>query len=81
MRYEPYGGAAFPRPIGNNGADNYEDREVNEAEQGMSLRDYFAARLLSGVRLTAECLDEDVQTNIAKAAYAIADAMLLERMR
>ena len=39
----PDGGPAFPKPIGNNGASHYEDREVSSEEVGMTLRDYFAA--------------------------------------
>lgn len=40
------GGQAFPRPIGNNGASDYQDREVSNEQVGMSLRDYFAAQAL-----------------------------------
>ena len=37
------GGPAFPRPIGNNGASEFVNREVSCEAEGMSLRDYFAA--------------------------------------
>jgi hypothetical protein len=35
--------AAFPRPVGNNGAAHFEDRYANEEQAGMTLREYFAA--------------------------------------
>jgi hypothetical protein len=37
------GGPAFPRPIGNNGYTHVEDIDSNSEQEGMSLRDYFAA--------------------------------------
>jgi hypothetical protein len=37
------GGPAFPRPLGNNGRPHFEDSEVSSDQEGMSLRDYFAA--------------------------------------
>ena len=53
---------------------------------GMSLRDYFAAKALAGMELTAEdnmgCGSFWYSASrLAKRAYSIADAMLAERDR
>jgi hypothetical protein len=34
---------AFPRPIGNSGAPDYQDREVNTEQEGVTIREYFIA--------------------------------------
>jgi len=60
------GGPAFPVA-----PDTYYHQE------GMTLRDYFAAKAMHGLYL-AEWPDVDMP-GIAKAAYAMADAMLAER--
>jgi hypothetical protein len=54
-------------------------------QQGMSLRDYFAVKALTGILPTsaAPCLrlpPEDCAL-VAKTAYGIADAMLAERAK
>lgn len=52
---------------------------------GMTLRDHFAGQMLVGavieVKLDApsELLTQEASARIAKAAYAVADAMLAER--
>ena len=61
MSYEKTGGPAFPVKMG-----CFED--------GMTLRDYFAAKAMLGF-ITAEVQQE----RIAKWAYEIADAMLAAR--
>jgi hypothetical protein len=58
------GGPAFP--VGN----------VN----GMSLRDYFAAKAMTGL-LTAEIVGEYSNEHVAEIAYLIADAMLEARQK
>lgn len=77
------GDPAFPRPATpNTGA---------LAQEGMSLRDYFAGQALvglivgidpspyvSGTRILKD-LDLDSATSAASRAYAYADAMLAER--
>jgi hypothetical protein len=71
---------AFPRPIGNNGADHYEDRDVNSDQEGMTLRDYFAGQALVGIlAATPNKIFHSSQAD-ASAAYKIADAMLAERV-
>lgn len=62
------GGPAFPRPI------SHTQGEVYEAQDGLSLRDYFAAKAITGM----------VEFNgdpkiMAEWAYKIADAMLSAR--
>jgi hypothetical protein len=56
--------AAFP--------DQYKD--------GMTLRDYFAAKAMTGL-LTAEIVGEYSNEHVAEIAYRIADAMMLARER
>jgi hypothetical protein len=77
------GGPAFPvaQVIGNNGLER-------QADDGMSLRDFFAAHAFDGaVRM---CMHPDAVTNdggplgprhMAQMAYEFADAMLTERAR
>ena len=65
------GGAAFPqsRQFDANG------NVISYESYGMSLRDYFAAAALQGIKWNGyERLD-----NSAQVAYALADAMLAER--
>ena len=44
------------------------------AQNGMTLRDYFAAKALTGI--AADSFEE-----VAKLAYQVADAMLTERAK
>lgn len=71
-----YGGPAFPRTYNGDG------------HNGMSLRDYFAAKAMpvvykdywEGVRLHEfSCDDETWPMNLALDAYRMADAMLAAR--
>jgi hypothetical protein len=59
--------AAFPRPF--SGTTQY-------AQDGMTLRDYFAAKAMQG--LLASEVNAPLKT-FAKQAYAVADAMLEAR--
>lgn len=45
---------------------------------GMSLRDYFAAKAMTGL-LTAEIVGEYSNEHVAEISYRIADAMLKAR--
>ena len=51
--------------------------------QGMTLRDYFAAKAMQGILAGDQpiCKDPDPTTIIAQVAYMIADAMLKERAK
>lgn len=75
------GGPAFPRPIGNNGATNWEDRDTSGEQVGMSLRDYFAGQALAGMLAAysgPECSFPE-QHMAASRAFEYADAMLSQR--
>jgi hypothetical protein len=52
--------------------------EENEKLNGMTLRDYFAAKAMTGL-LTAEIVGEYSNEHVAEIAYRIADAMLKAR--
>ena len=70
------GGAAFPRPAG----DYNGTKRGNGAQDGMSLRDYFAAKAMQG--MIAADVDFDIsKVEKAKYAYEMADAMLKERQK
>lgn len=47
-------------------------------QRGMTLRDYFAAKAMTGL-LTAEIVGEYSNEHVAEIAYRIADAMLKAR--
>lgn len=71
------GGSAFPRagypPVGNGEVD------------GMSLRDYFAAKAMQGMATSIDGMSMYVIIEsipvVASISYAIADAMLAERAK
>ena len=49
---------------------------VNETYSGMTLRDYFAAKVITGA---SQKVSAGSQSELAKRAYEIADAMLNQR--
>lgn len=73
------GGPAFPE-LGNVG---YNSEWQNES--GMTLRDYFAAKALSGILSNQQCtpfgmsFGADERESLSRNAYRIADAMLKAR--
>ena len=67
------GGPAFPRPYSS--GDYFE----NPAQEGMSLRDYFAAAALQIVIKTYCDGNAQYAEGSAKVAYLFADAMLKAR--
>ncbi|MRT13669.1 hypothetical protein GJV07_15415 [Enterobacteriaceae bacterium RIT711] len=67
------GGQAFPRQQWEYDGQN---NVLQYQEEGMTLRDYFAAKAMQSVSLA---LDKNEQQLIANAAYAQADAMLAAR--
>lgn len=85
------GGPAFARPFATNYAvKSIEDMYSVEAQDGMSLRDYFAATALQGILADIEThmkatrkhgIPEDAQAAeiVAAFSYSLADAMLKER--
>jgi hypothetical protein len=71
------GGPAFPR-TGNFDA-NQEGVYDSTAQDGMTLRDYFAAAAVSA--LLPEYTSDDWAEHVARESYILADAMLLERAK
>lgn len=76
MSNDKTGGPAFPRPY------SFDDHSANKehAQDGMTLRDYFAAKALQGL---LSCQSEETgfyqPKHAAHEAYAMADAMLETR--
>jgi len=62
--------SAFPWQI--------DDGETMRGDKGMTLRDYFAAKAMTGL-LTAEIVGEYTNEHIANISFLIADAMMKER--
>jgi len=72
MNEQNNGGPAFPAPAG----------VSHITEQGMTLRDYFAAKALTGILSAngdANGYLEYEENMVAKNAYKLADAMLKAR--
>ena len=70
------GGWAFPRPAVQ-GVRSAEDNEP--AVPGMTLRDYFAAAVLTGICSVPDYTDTSSADVVARDAYRMADAMLKAR--
>ena len=66
------GGPAFPCEFGG----TYQNR----ASEGISIRDYFAAKAMQGMMAYGQCNSMEAGP-IAAFAYEYADAMLLERAK
>lgn len=77
------GGPAFPRPVSEDDQHYGNNREQYRAQEGMTLRDYFAGEVASGDASTEDGWGSDVTDElIAKRAalyYRVADAMLKAR--
>jgi hypothetical protein len=68
------GGPAFPRPFSKDG-----DTEA-WSQEGLSVRDYFAAQALPAVYAARVTAGLDIlQESLTAEAYEIADAMIEER--
>lgn len=71
------GGPAFPN-VPDGAGDKWQDWDM-----GMTLRDYFAAKALTGMISTAggPCLGgfDGYESHMASAAYVMADAMIKAR--
>jgi len=66
------GGTAFPFCVTDNG-------QPSVSSQGMSLRDYFAAKAMQGFAVSDNTNWKDGLNGMAEFAYKWADAMLAER--
>ena len=62
------GGSAFPQPT-----------DSTLSWQGMTLRDYFAAKAMQGMLAACSGWSEGQQERLAKCSYAMADEMLKAR--
>jgi hypothetical protein len=71
------GGPAFPR-IAQRYIDQTNEYAYVQEQEGMSLRDYFAAKAMQGFA-GAESASLPSVANIAEWAYSMADAMLEAR--
>lgn len=65
------GGPAFPV------LKHYDNGHMAQVSEGMALRDWFAGMAMQGL-----CANGNTKaTEIAQAAYIVADAMLKERLK
>ncbi len=73
------GGPAFPNPGHDNGPGNYRGRPAD----GMSLRDYFAAKAMQAIVCDPHHVTykREGYEAVSGYAYALADAMLEERSK
>lgn len=71
------GGPAFPRPMSHDGDGPRADAFV--AQDGMSLRDWFAGQALIGTLAFPIPGAEKIPVNAARECFAYADAMLKAR--
>lgn len=72
------GGAAFPL-TGTQWNPDRDAYEVSPVSDGMSLRDYFAAKAMAGIVANPDTWGESTHDGLSVRAYAIADAMLRAR--
>jgi hypothetical protein len=70
------GGPAFPSKIVE--VETHEAIDVLQYETGMTLRDYFAAKAMSGF-CSREDLTSDDYADMIRQSYQLADAMLKAR--
>lgn len=78
MSKEENGGAAFP------GFDYYRSKPLPAEAQGMTLRDYFAGKVLQGVMASGTSMSigtnhEEAMLDMARAFYSMADALIKAR--
>jgi hypothetical protein len=71
------GGPAFPLPSHTRKWDEAKKEYVQD--EGMTLRDYFAAKAMQGYLGSPEWLREVSPQGTAEAAYRVSDAMLKAR--
>ena len=60
---------------------NTTSHQKGPLHNGMSLRDYFAAKVLSAIIIGNQASDSCMGIGVAMDAYAVADAMLEARER
>lgn len=59
------------------------NKDEKRLEQGLTMRDYFAIKLMAGTSIfileTADTINEKDISELVQVAYKIADQMLIER--
>lgn len=90
MSIKDDGGPAFPQSLAPRKVDPYTEEELADS-RGMSLRDWFAGRVLQALVSNPQASmaiaemnnqnPEKTQRHFALRAYQIADAMLAERYK
>lgn len=82
QKIETTGGPAFPCPMSE---QTFSNQDCAPFQGGMTLRDYFAAKVINGLIAAAPCgtgfgvSHTDTNLTYARAAYAVAEAMLNAR--
>lgn len=77
MTQQNNGGPAFPTPSGWNQNGSW---LAGQSEfEGMTLRDYFAAKAMQAMLSSPNCPVQVEETELASQAYMAADAMLKAR--
>lgn len=61
--------------------DRSQAHEIYAVHRGMSLRDYFAAKVLQGILANSFSDIELTMPDYAQTAYLLADAMMKERKK
>jgi len=74
-KVKPENPPAFPRPA--NHSQSW--MHSHGPQDGMTLRDYFAAKAMTAIVRTYETVTEEIVTNIARDSFKVADAMLAAR--
>ncbi len=77
MTIKDNGGPAFPRVLSKNG--DFSDSPKYAAQEGMSLRDYFAGQAIAGMFSPGIWPKTEHMKTAAAGAYIVADAMLAAR--
>ena len=75
------GGCAFPQGVAAGDGSVWHSGQMHKTSAGMSLRDYFAGQALVSMRIHEASDNPLYCAQIARTAYACADAMLAERQR
>ena len=79
------GGPAFPRNPGQAGTDVGSEtwlRDTGLVQDGMTLRDWFAGQVITGLTMgVMPGDDQEPFDDAARSAYRLADAMLAERAK
>ncbi len=73
------GGPAFARPFSKSG--EFTDSPIHSAQEGLSVRDYFAAKVYAAMIVGGHWPIDSSREDQARMAYVHADAMIAERAK